>query len=271
VTPTAAKHAGAGARFLLRAGSGVEAVRDWFRAGGLASLFLLASAFGLKLAYSKAGATELEWVLGPSCLLARLGGIPLAKEAGAGWISHEPRMVVGVACAGINFLVVCWLALYFSVQRHFVGWRKLGVWAATLLGAYLATISTNGLRIVLAARLYDLDVYAGYFTAARVHRGLGVVLYCSTLFGLCRAAELCAIRAKPTAAGFVSRRPSLGPFFWYLAVAIGVPLANRAFVRDLGHFVEHTAMTLGLALVVVVVFRVFARVADRLSSRRAAS
>jgi exosortase K len=270
MTLAAAEQIDAGAHYSLRAG--VRIARDWFRAGGLVSLFMLASAFGLKLAYSNAGASELEWVLGPSCLLARIAGIPLAQEAGAGWISHAPRMVVGAACAGVNFLVVCWLALYFSVQQHWAGHRrKLGLWVATLLGAYVATVSTNGLRIVLAARLYDMHIYAGYFTAARMHRGLGVVLYCSTLFGLCRAAELWTLRAKPTAAGAVRRRPSLAPFLWYLAVAIGVPLANRAFVRGPGQFVEHSAMTLGLGLGVVVAFRVFGRLADRLSSRRAAS
>ncbi len=238
--------------------------------GALVSALVLAGAFGLKLAYSKAGAAELEWVLGPSSMLARLGGIPLAKEAGAGWISHEPRMVVGAACAGVNFLVVCWLALYFSVQRHFANARgKLGLLVLCLAGAYLATISTNGLRILLAARLYDADIYAGWLTPGRVHRALGVVLYCSTLFGLCRAAEWATRMAAARDVAAASRkRPSLAPFYWYLAVAIGVPLANRSFVRDPGHFLEHAAMTVAVGLAV---FGAFRALADRLSSRRAAS
>jgi exosortase K len=247
----------------------------------LAASLVLAGAYALKLAYSKAGASELEWVLGPSCLLARLGGIPLTKEAGAGWISHEPRMVVGAACAGVNFLIVCWLALYFSVQRDFASaGGKFLLLVASFAGAYLATLSTNGLRILLAARLYDLDIYAGWVTPGRVHRALGVVLYCSTLFGLCRAAELAATRAKRMAAGALlgtasqhqpQTRPSLAPFYWYLAVALGVPLANRAFVRDPAHFLEHAAMTVAVGLAVAGAFRVLLRLTDRLSSRRAAS
>lgn len=240
------------------------------RTSGLVAALVLASAFGLKLAYSKAGASELEWVLGPSCSIARLGGVPLVHEVGAGWISHSPRMVGGVACAGVNFLVVCWLALYFAVERHVRGhWRKLGLWAAAFLGAYVATISTNGLRILLAARFYDLDIYAGWLTAARVHRLLGVALYCSTLLGLCRAAERWVTRATPTAAA--SRRPTLAPLAWYLAVALGVPLANRAFVRDPGHFLEHAAFTLGAAGGVYLAFRLLGRLADRINSRRAAA
>lgn len=239
-------------------------------AGACVSALVLVGAFGLKLAYSKAGAAELEWVLGPSCVLAKLGGIPLAKEAGAGWITHEPRMVVGAACAGVNFLVVCWLALYFSVQRHFSARSKLGLLVLSLAGAYVATISTNGLRILLAARLYDTDIYAGWLTAGRVHRALGVVLYCSTLFGLCRAAELWATRMAATRerAATPRKRPSLAPFYWYLSVAIGVPFANRSFVRDPGHFLEHAAMTVAVGLAV---FGAFRALADRLSSRRAAS
>jgi exosortase K len=246
----------------------------------LVAALVLAGAYALKLAYSKAGAAELEWVLGPSCVLARLGGIPLTKEAGAGWISHEPRMVVGAACAGVNFLIVCWLALYFSVQQHFASARgKLVMLVASFAGAYLATLSTNGMRILLAARFYDLDIYAGWVTPGRVHRALGVVLYCSTLFGLCRAAELWAVRAKRMAAGAARlgahpqprKRPSLAPFYWYLAVAIGIPLANRSFVRDPAHFLEHAAMTVAVGLAVVAGFRVLLRLTDRLSSRRAAS
>lgn len=260
--------ASAGARSSLRAGTGV--LLRWLRESGPVAALVLIGAFGLKLAYSQAGAGQLEWVLGPSCILARLGGIPLAKEAGAGWISHTPRMVVGAACAGVNFMVVCWLALYFAVERHMRGQgRKLGLWAAALAGAYVATISTNGLRILLAARLYDLDIYAGWVTASRVHRVLGVVIYCSTLLGLCRAAERWATRSTPMAAG--STRPSLAPLAWYLAVAIGVPLVNRAFIRDPRHFLEHSSFTLAAGLGVYIAFRLFVRLADRLSSKRAAS
>ena len=236
------------------------------RGGAAAGCLTLASAFGLKLAYSKAGAGELEWVLAPSCWFASaLGGIQFTHEVGAGFITHAPRMVVGTACAGVNFMVVCWLALFFAVQARFSGQRgKLALWAATLLGAYLATIATNGLRIVLAAALYDMDIYAGWLTKGRLHRLLGVVLYCSVLFGLCRAAEHWTRRWAN--AGVVSR-PSrfalLSPLFWYLLVALGVPLANRSFLRNPAQFAEHALVTLGVGLAVMLVFR--------LSSRRAAA
>jgi exosortase K len=225
---------------------------------------MLSAAFALKLAYSTAGASELAWVLAPSCWFAsQLGGIELVREAGAGWISHQPRMVVGPACAGVNFLVVSWLALFFSQQRRFIGTRrKLACWCLSLVAAYLATLATNGLRIMLAAHLYDADFYSGWLTRERLHRLLGVVLYCSALLGLCRAADLCTSREAPLRASHVR----FAPFLWYLGVAVGVPVANRAFVRDPGHFAEHAALTLGAGSAVVLMFWLIGRLVDGLCS-----
>ena len=241
----------------------------WQKAGGAAAVLTLMAACGLKAAYSTAGARELAWVLGPSCWVARrLGGVQLAWEAGAGWISHQPRMVVGPACAGVNFMVVAWLALFFSQQAHCVGMRRKFAWCcASLLAAYGATLATNGLRIVLAAHLYGADIYAGWFTRERLHRLLGVVLYCSALLGACRAAEACVSSQAP-------RRTSslrLAPFYWYAAVVIGVPLANRACVRDPVRFAEHAVLTLAVGMAVVWLWRGIGRLVDRLCSRGARS
>jgi exosortase K len=233
--------------------------------GAAVSFLLLSAAFGLKLAYSRAGADELAWVLAPSCWLASLGGVELVREVGAGWISQKPRMVVGPACAGVNFLVVSWLALFFAVSREprFAGTRRQLAWAvASGLVAYAATLATNGLRIVLAAQLYGAELHAGWLTAERLHRLLGIVLYCSALLGLCRAAERLTSVPQLRAA-----HAQLAPFYWYAAVAVGVPLANRAFLRDPAHFAEHALLTLGVGFGVVVLWQLLGRLAVRLCSR----
>jgi len=220
---------------------------------------VLCAAFGLKLAYSRAGADALSFVLVPSCWVAtHVGGIPLVRELGAGFVSHRYRMIVGPACAGVNFLTIAWLALYFCCEARVTGARrKLAYATATLLVAYLATAVTNGVRIVLAARLHELQLGGA---AASAHRLLGIVLYCGALLGLCRAAELALPGPGP-------RRPQLLPFGIYLAVALGVPLANRALFADPAHFLEHAAMTLGAGLAVVLVARLFRAGLDRLCSR----
>ncbi len=67
----------------------------------------LCLAVGVKAFYSRAGADDLLWVLAPSAWLARLvGGVDLVYEPGAGFISHAHRLVVGPACAGVNFFQV---------------------------------------------------------------------------------------------------------------------------------------------------------------------
>ena len=208
-----------------------------------AALVTLACGYWLKLSYSRAGADELSWVLTPSAFIAQLAGVPLSPEPGAGFISRSVHMVVGPACAGVNFLLASWLALYATLQGRFRPTRLLGVSALCFVAAYLVTISMNGLRITLAAQLFSLDIYTSVWTKARVHRLLGVVLYSGALLGLCLAAQpLRAARGLWTG------------LCVYLSVSLGIPLLNRAFLRDPAHFAEHAALTLGGALCVTLLF-----------------
>jgi len=245
---------------------------------GCAGIVLLA-AFALKFVYSRAGASELLWVLWPSCALAKLSGVQLSYEAGSGFISHRSRMVVGVACAGVNFLVASWLALYFTAERRCNTLRtKLGWMLVSLLAAYFVTVVVNGLRIVLAARLYAWPMYAGWWTPARAHRILGVVLYCAALFVLCSLAERGASSRAPTR--LTVCRGELAPLLWYTGVVVALPLANRglsclssvASEHSSALSAEHTLVTLGTAAGVLVTWRATAFMAvalrDRLSRRR---
>jgi exosortase K len=193
-------------------------------------------------------------VLTPSAFIAQLAGVELVAEPGAGFISRSARMVVGPACAGVNFMLACWLALYFSLQAD---WRPARLWkllAASSLcfgAAYLVTISINGLRIALAAQLFSLDLYSGGWTKARVHRLLGVILYSAALLSTCLAAQrLQSQTAQPLrAAGRLSVA-----LCTYLGVSLGIPLLNRAFVRNPAHFAEHAVLTLTGALSVLLLF-----------------
>src|SRR5262249_11368023 len=124
----------------------------------VAGVCAIGLALGLKAFYSRAGATELLWTLAPSAWLARfVGGIDLVYEQGAGFISHTHRMVVGPACAGVNFLILCFLCLYFSFARHFSS--KLRWLVYSLLASFGAAVAANSLRIFLSAHLWDADIY----------------------------------------------------------------------------------------------------------------
>ena len=232
-----------------------------------APLLTLAAAFLLKRFYSHAGAAELEWVLTPSCWLARLSGLELEHEAFAGFISHGSRMVVGAACAGVNFLIAAWLALFFCCQGHLSGTARKLAWSAqSLLLAYLLTVATNGLRIVLAAHFFGADLHEGWLTPARLHRLLGVVLYCAALLASCGAATRWHALHTPQRRGLLA---ALSPFLWYLAVVVGVPLANRAWAREPARFVEHVGFTLCAGALVWLLARIASGLLDRLCSRSA--
>src|SRR5204862_2511424 len=144
--------------------------------------FLLA--LGVKAFYSRAGASELAFILAPSCwLAAHLGRIDLVAEQGAGYISHAHRMVAGPACAGVNFLVISFVAVILSRRTAGVRDGIRGLLIA-IVAAYAATILTNGLRIILAAHLFQLGG-AGWLTPERIHRLAGVVIYCVAGVTLC--------------------------------------------------------------------------------------
>jgi len=203
----------------------------------VALAFLLA--LGVKAFYSHAGASELAFILAPSCwIAAHLGGIDLVAEDGAGYISLAHRMVVGPACAGVNFLIIAFLAVLLS--RRMAGVRDgiRGLLIA-IVAAYAATILTNGLRIILAAHLFQLGGI-GWLTPERIHRLAGVVIYCVAVVTLCRA-------LTPGHGSLVL------PLACYVGVAVALPLLNGAARNRL--FVEHALVVTATSLLVLVVAR----------------
>jgi exosortase K len=194
-------------------------------------------ALAVKAFYSRAGASELAFVLAPSCFVAaHLGGIDLVAEPGAGYISHAHRMVVGPACAGVNFFIIAFLAVYLSRRMSGVRDGVRGLLISAVV-AYGATIVTNGLRIILAAHLFQLGG-AGWLTPERLHRLAGIAIYCASLVILCRA----------TAPG---RRSLIIAMGCYLGVAVAVPLLHGAARNRL--FVEHALVVTAAGLLVLAI------------------
>jgi exosortase K len=206
---------------------------------------------GVKGVCSVASVDALRFILAPSCFVAELlGGPVLSWQSAVGFVSHEARMVVGVPCAGVSFLVIAWLALYFTRQAAQPRLAsKLALIASCLVLAYLAAISANGVRIALAAALHAIDFGPGFVTAERVHRWLGVVVYCAALLGLCAVFE----RSESKRVG----QRYLVPLFLYGGITLGIPLARHALgAIDLGKaggFGEHATHTLGAAALVFMV------------------
>jgi exosortase K len=208
----------------------------------------VAFAAALKAFYGHAGPDQLLWILAPASWLARYaGGVDLAYERGGGFISHTHHLVVGAACAGVNFLVIAFLTLLLGFLPRFGSPARRLAWVPAALGlAYAATVVTNGLRIVLAAHLYELDIYGDVVTPERVHRLAGTVIYYGSLLALYLAVEA-LVRARGDRPAAWTRLVPLG---CYLLVSVAVPLAGRACsyagTRRLG---EHVASVAGVAVV----------------------
>jgi exosortase K len=213
----------------------------------------LVIAWALKSFYSHAGAEDLSWLLSPTCRLAGLvSGIDFEREPGTGWISHTHRMIVGSSCSGMNFLIVSFLTIFCSSVHRARSHAARCLWLGASLGiAWTLTITTNAARILLAIHLYSMDIYGGLLTPARAHRAAGTVVYClSLLLGYITVDWMFGRFGNPEGA---RRAPSvLVPLGWYLGVAVGLPLVNRAWQQDTGRFLEHSALVVSVCLLVAV-------------------
>lgn len=205
----------------------------------ITGLCALCIALGLKTFYSHAGATELLWILAPSAWLVRFaGGIDLVYEQGAGFISHAHHLVVGSACAGVNFLIICFLCLYFSFARQFT--NKPSWLVHSLLISFGATIAGNGLRIFVSAHLWDADIYGQWITPERMHRLAGTGIYYASLLSL--------YFAVGSRVGARRARASLSPLLWYVSVSLGVPLVGRIFWQGTPGFAAHAGWVIAVAV-----------------------
>jgi exosortase K len=209
-----------------------------------------ASALGLAVAakafYSGAPAGDLLWILAPSAWLARLiGGIDLAYEPGAGFISHTYHLIVGPSCAGINFLVICFLTLYFSFAARCRS--RMRWFASSAAVALAAAIAANALRIAVAAHLWDAGFYRSWMTQEEMHRVAGTVIYYGSLMGLWASVDSWT-RVTPR------RASRLAPLAWYVSISLGVPLMHRLYGRLYGEgtlgFSEHAVWVLGIVTLV---------------------
>ena len=227
-----------------------------------------ALAWAFKAFASGADASDLRAVLAPTCwLAAHLGGMTFIDEGPAGFISHADHLVVGTACSGANFLIVCFGALFFSfahrwsfAQRWRTARARIGWLLAAAALAWLATVATNAVRVVLAARLYQQDIYGALLTPARLHRLLGVVLYCGSLV-VVHGLVSRTFQREATARAFGS------PTAWYLTIAVLIPLLRRG-PRNLDiQMAEHLGVVVGVILMAVGIKAVAKRVAVGLQSR----
>lgn len=201
----------------------------------------------LKRHYSLAGAAQLDWILAPTATLVTwLTSANPVLEGGVGYVDFAKGIIIAPACAGVNFMIMAFgLAALCGLHQIRRPTSQLGWLTLALVAAYGLALLVNTMRIALSMALYQADIYTGCLTVARVHRLAGVGLYLSVLWlyflGLRWIIDRYCRRSDRHRHHRSLHQPGWPAPVWYLLGAVGAPLANGAWRRDLPLFGEHCA------------------------------
>ncbi len=220
---------------------------------------------GMKWFCSGANAEQLHWILFPTVrLIGGTTGIHFEWDSFFGWVNHPHTMIVGPSCAGTNFLILTFAALYFSFVHRVQGLvGKLGWGGLTLLIAFVLTVGTNAIRIIAAMHVYEMEIYNAWVTPDRIHRALGTLVYVMSLVAtyvtIERMFEGRARRTSPhsTSAGIHRGLPPAirVSLVWYGAFVVGIPVMTGLYRGSLADsFVEHVVT---VSIICTIVFCCF--------------
>jgi exosortase K len=222
----------------------------------LSILVAVILAAALKYHYHHASSRELGWVLGPTvALVTAVTGVEFVFEPGAGWISLQERLIIARSCAGINFLIVCFLSLTVLAATESQGRRFHPAWLpATFCFAYGSTLAVNALRITAAIFIARTNLLSEWIDAESLHRLEGVAIY---LMGLGVTAKVWQILLR-----LLSGPPRVDrdrkcrlssrliPAGIYLLVVVGLPFTRGLFHGLSADFGNHVLTVMGVGAVV---------------------
>jgi len=185
-------------------------------------------------------------MLGPT---STLSGLLLGQEfefrAGQGYLSRELSLMISPACAGINFMLVAFVALALGHGRRFNGGvARLGWVALALVVAYAAALAVNAVRIGLSAEVARPLAFRLGTSFDEVHRAVGMACCLAALMALHFGAEASFRRLGGHLARGPAPRPWL-PLAAYAGVMLLVPLLRGAASDEA--FARH-ALMLGCGL-----------------------
>jgi exosortase K len=225
-------------------------------------------ALALKYHYSQAGSDGLGWILSPTTTVVEyLTGIHFEKEAHAGFMSKGYGIIIAPSCAGVNFLIIAFCTLYFSMVGRLMGMTRQFLWLGIAAAiAYLFTLGVNSLRIIAAIFLYRADIYGGWITPERLHRIEGTFIYFFFLLAVYPVGRRIAHWLTHCLADH-GKMPTVSkaslsslvftcaiPLFWYSLITIGVPLLNHAYRHHGPKFVDHCTLVISVCLIAIFVY-----------------
>jgi exosortase K len=170
-------------------------------------LLALIAALCLKSHYSTADSEALLWILEPTArLTALLTGLEFTFRPSEGFVDATGRIVIAPACAGLNFLTICFCLLAFSHLHRFRRTpARLGWVVASGLLALLCALPVNTARIVWAIDSYSRPLAEGVLSPERLHRWEGICLYFLALSLLYTVSEVLIAHLTRRAPGNTDR------------------------------------------------------------------
>ncbi len=208
---------------------------NWNRIAQLVAVLLCA--VGLKAFYSTASVNQLRWILAPTTWLVELvTGSRFTFEAYTGYINTEHTFVIAAACAGVNFVIACFLMLAIREiwrERQRLSWAAIPIAAAV---AYLTTIVANTVRISIALHMRAVSVNTRGLSPEQAHRLEGVMVYFGFLLLLFFFNE--RVQNRGSAPGSHWLRSIFFPLVIYYATTLGMPFLNGAYRSS--EFWEHS-------------------------------
>jgi exosortase K len=189
-------------------------------------LGVLVAVVQIKHHYSIATAAELEWMLRPLArLLEWFTGHEFHKDVQGEWVSETADVRLVKACAGVNFMLMSFMAYAWRARPDRGGGadRLWSIAARPLLlcGLIVASWATglmaNSLRIIAAMTVESRGWESGALgvTGAELHRMIGLVIF----------VPLLSLQMMLGERG--NRREALAvPLLLYLLLLVVVPLAT---------------------------------------------
>jgi len=142
----------------------------------------------LKHHYSIATAADLEWVFRPlSLLLEWFSGYEFHRDSNYEWFSQAADVRLVKSCAGINFMLMSFMAYAWVIRPHHylradpLSWitSHLLLLCAAIIASWVTCLLANSLRIIVAMTVKNLawETDAIGIGAAEFHRLIGMMTY----------------------------------------------------------------------------------------------
>ena len=195
------------------------------------SWWLMVSAIVLLLKhhYSIATAADLEWMFRPlSKLLEWYTGHAFYRDSNHEWMSGSADVRLVKACAGINFMLMSFMAYAWTLRPGCClavaarSWIAKGavLLCAAIIAAWMTSLLANSLRIIVAMAVTS--------DGAGLHRLIGMLIYVPLL------------SLQLTLGGRRDNRVVLaGPALLYLLLMVLVPLLTGNALSSPALFLEH--------------------------------